>query len=38
MMRDGAVIDIVRRHAVPLDLETAARRLLDAIRARQGSD
>ena len=30
-MRDGAVIDIVRRHAVPLDLETAAQRLLDAI-------
>jgi len=30
-MRDEAVIEIVRRHAVPLDLETAAQRLLDAI-------
>lgn len=30
-MRDAAVIDVVRRHAVPLDLETAAQRLLDAI-------
>jgi erythromycin esterase-like protein len=35
MMRDEtelhAVIEVVRRHAVPLDLETAAERLLDAI-------
>jgi erythromycin esterase-like protein len=31
MMRDEAVIEIVRRHAVPLDSETAAQRLLDAI-------
>jgi erythromycin esterase-like protein len=31
MMRDAAVVDIVRRHAVPLDLETAAPRVLDAI-------
>ncbi len=30
-MRDEAVIDIVRRYAVPLDLETAAQRLLEAI-------
>ena len=30
-MRDAAVIDIVRRHAVPFDLETAALRLLDVI-------
>jgi hypothetical protein len=31
MMRDAAIVDIVRRHAVALDLETAAQRLLDAI-------
>jgi erythromycin esterase-like protein len=31
MMRDEAVIDVVRRHAVQLDLDTAAQRLLDAI-------
>jgi erythromycin esterase-like protein len=31
MMRNEAVIDTVRRHAVPLDLETAPQRLLDAI-------
>ena len=30
-MRDEAVIDVVRRHAVRLDLDTAAQRLLDAI-------
>ena len=30
-MHDTAVIDTVRRHAVPVDLESAAQRLLEAI-------
>jgi erythromycin esterase-like protein len=30
-MRDDAIVEIVQRHAVPLDLETAGQRLLDAI-------
>ena len=30
-MRDAAALDAVRQHAVPVDLETAAARLLDAI-------
>ena len=30
-MRDAAVIEVVQRHAIPLDLETAGQRLLDAI-------
>jgi erythromycin esterase-like protein len=30
-MRDAAVIETLRRHAVPFDIETAASRLLDAI-------
>lgn len=30
-MRDEAVVGVVRQHAAPLDLETAAQRLLDAI-------
>jgi erythromycin esterase-like protein len=31
MMHDIAVIDVIRRHAVPVNLESAAQRLLDAI-------
>ena len=30
-MRDAAIVETVRRHAIPLDLETAGRRLLEAI-------
>ena len=30
-MHDTAAIDMVRRHAVPVDLEPAAQRLLEAI-------
>jgi erythromycin esterase-like protein len=30
-MRDAASVELIRRHAVPLDLETAAARLLEAI-------
>ena len=30
-MHDTAVIDRIRRHAVPVDLESAAQRLLEAI-------
>ena len=32
-MHDAAIIEAVRRHAVPVDLETAAQRLLDADRS-----
>jgi erythromycin esterase-like protein len=31
MMRDAAIVEAVRRHATRVDLETAGRRLLDAI-------
>jgi erythromycin esterase-like protein len=31
MMPDAAILEIVRQHAIPLDLETAAQPLLDAI-------
>ena len=30
-MRDAAIVEIVQRHAIPLDLETAGPRLLEAI-------
>jgi erythromycin esterase-like protein len=30
-MRDATIIEVVQRHATPLDLETAGQRLLDAI-------
>jgi erythromycin esterase-like protein len=30
-MRDAAILDVVRQHAVPVDLDSAARRLLEAI-------
>jgi hypothetical protein len=30
-MHDAAIIEIVQRHAMPLDLETAGQRLLDAV-------
>ena len=30
-MHDAGITEVVRRHAVPVDLETAARRLLDTI-------
>jgi erythromycin esterase-like protein len=30
-MHDAAITEVVRRHAVPVDLETAAQRLLDSI-------
>jgi erythromycin esterase-like protein len=33
-MHDAAIIEVVRRNAVPVDLETAAQRLLDAIDPR----
>jgi erythromycin esterase-like protein len=31
MMRDAAIVELVQRHAIPLDLETAGQRLFDAI-------
>jgi erythromycin esterase-like protein len=30
-MRDDTIVDVVQRHAIPVDLETAGQRLLDAI-------
>src|SRR5688572_26812259 len=33
-MRDSAVVDVVRQHAIRVDVETAARALLDAIDPR----
>jgi erythromycin esterase-like protein len=30
-MRDAAIVEVVQRHAIPLDLEKAGQRLLDAI-------
>jgi erythromycin esterase-like protein len=30
-MRDAAIVEVVQRHAIPLDLETAGQRLLDAV-------
>lgn len=30
-MRDATIVQVVQRHAIPLDLETAGQRLLDAI-------
>jgi hypothetical protein len=33
MMHDAAIVPPLRRHVVPVDLDTAARRLLEAIPA-----
>ncbi len=30
-MRDAAILEVVRQHAVPVDLDSAAERLLEAI-------